>query len=64
MLNPEIMNDLEIIGEQEHKINRTKMLYKGCIAAYDFAKFESMRSFGDAIRNGIITIYIANDEQE
>ena len=53
MLNPEIMNDLENIREQEQQIDRTKMLYKGYKTTNDFAKFKYKQSFGDTIRNGI-----------
>ena len=64
MLNPEIMNDLENIREQEQQIDRTKMLYKGYKSTNDFAKFKYIQSFGDTIRNGIITMDMANDEEE
>ena len=30
---------------------------------YDFTKFKTIQSFGDAIKNGIITMHMTNDEQ-
>ena len=63
-LNHEIMNGSENFREQEQQIDRIKMLYKGCKITNDFAKFRTVQSFGDAIRNGIITMDMANDEQK
>ena len=64
MLNPEIMNKLETIREHEQKINRKKKkLYKGCKTKYDFIKFKTIQSFEDAIRNGKLTMDLANEEQ-
>ena len=40
------------------------MLFKGYKTKYDFAKFNIIRSFGDAIRNDIITIDITNGKQK
>ena len=40
------------------------MLYKGYRNTYDFKKFETMCGFWDVIRNGIITMNIANEEQK
>ena len=50
--------------EQEKKINRTKMLYKEYQTAYEFGKYKTVRSFENAIRNGIIAMDMANDKQE
>ena len=61
MLNPEILNELEN-REKELNIDKTKMLFKGYKAIYDFAKFEIVQIFGDAIKNGVITTDIANDK--
>ena len=30
---------------------------------YDFTKFKTIQSFGDVIKNGIITMHMTNDEQ-
>ena len=40
------------------------MLYKGCKTTYDFARFTTVMNFGDAIMNSIITMDMANDEQQ
>ena len=48
------MNEVENIREQEQKIDRTKILYMGYKTTFDF---------GDAIRNGIITMYVPNNKQ-
>ena len=55
------MNELEN-REKELNIDKTKMLFKGYKAIYDFAKFEIVQIFGDAIKNGVITTDIANDK--
>lgn len=64
MLSPEIMNELEKEKRKGKKINRTKMFYKEYQTMYEFSKFKTIRSFEDAIRNGIITVNMANNEQE
>ena len=40
------------------------MLYKRYKTTYDFKTFKPLQSFGDAIRNGIIMIDIANSKQQ
>ena len=64
MLSPEIMNELEKEKRKGKKINRTKMFYKEYQTTYEFSKFKTIRSFEDAIRNGIITVNMANNEEE
>ena len=39
------------------------MVYKGSNETYDFRKFKTIRLFGNEIRNNIINISMANDEQ-
>ena len=39
------------------------MVYKGCNKTYDFRKFKTICVFGNEIRNNIINMYMANDEQ-
>ena len=39
-----------------------KKKYKGYNKKYELTTFKTIRSFGDAADNGIITIYIANDK--
>ena len=40
------------------------MVYEGSSKTYDFRKFKTMRVFGNEIRNNIIDMSMANDEQE
>lgn len=54
MSSPEIMNELKKVRERGQKIDRIKIIYKGCKTTYDFSKFKVIRSFGDVIRKGII----------
>ena len=63
-LNPEIVDEIERIEEEERKADRSKMVYKGSNKAYDFRKFEALRVFGNEIRNNIINMSMANDEQD
>ena len=39
------------------------MVYKGYNKTYDFRKFKTIRVFGNEIRNNIINMSMANDEQ-
>ena len=39
------------------------MVYKGYNKVYDFRKFKTIRFSGNGIRNNIINMYMANDEQ-
>ena len=39
------------------------MVYKPSNATYDFRKFKTIRVFGNEIRNNIIDMSMANDEQ-
>ena len=59
------MNEIqdENIEEQEQTIDRRKMVYKRCKNTYDFTKFKTIGTFAEAIRNGIIMVDMANDEQ-
>ena len=63
MIYPETMNELENIRKQKQKIDKKK-LYRGFKTIFDFGKFKTMPSSRDAIRNNIITMYMANDEQD
>ena len=40
------------------------MVYKTSNESYDFRKFETIRLFGNEIRNNIINMSVANDEQD
>ena len=62
-LNPEIIDEIEEIEEQEKKVDGSKMVYKGYNKTYDFRRFKTIRVFGNEIRNNIINMYRVNDEK-
>ena len=62
-LNPEIVDEIEEIEEEERKVDGVKMVYEGSNKTYDFKKFKTIRVFGNGIRNNIINMSMANDEQ-
>ena len=62
-LNPEIIDEIKRIGEEERKVDRSKMVYKGHSKTYDFRKFKAIRVFENKIRKNILDISMANDEQ-
>lgn len=45
------------------KLMKKKMVYKGYKNTYDVTKFETIQSFGEAIKTGIITMDISNHER-
>ena len=63
MLHPEIIDEIEKIEEEERKADRSKMVNQGSNETYDFRKLKSMRVFGKEIRNNVINMSMANDEQ-
>ena len=63
-LNSEIFNEIERIEEEERKVERSKMVYKASNETYDFRKFKTIHVFGNEIRNNIIDMSMANDEQD
>ena len=63
-LNSEIVNEIERIEEEERKADRSKMVYKGSNETYDFRKFKTILVFGNEIRNNIINLSTASDEQD
>ena len=62
-LNPEIINEIKRIEEEEKKVNRNKMVYKATNKTYDFRKFKTIRAFGSEIKNNVINENMANVEQ-
>ena len=62
-LNPEIINEIKRIEQIEKKVDRNKMFYKGTNKTYDFRNFKTIHTFGNEIRNNVITLDIANIEQ-
>ena len=47
----------------EKKVDRNKMVYKGTNKTYDFRNFKTIRTFGNEIRNNVISLDTANIEQ-
>ena len=62
-LNPETIDEIEIIEEEEKKGDTSKMVYKEYNKTYGFRKSKTMHVFGNEIINNIINIYMATDEQ-
>ena len=62
-LNPEIINEIKKIEEIEKKVDRNKVVYKGTNKAYDFRNFKTIHTFGNEIRNNVISLDTANIEQ-
>ena len=62
-LNPEIINEIKRIEEIEKNVDRDKMVYKSTNKTYDFRNFKTIRTFGNEIRNNIISLDTANIEQ-
>ena len=64
MLNSEIVNETERIEEEERNVGRSKLVYKASNETYDFRKFKIIHVFGNEIRDNIIDMNMANDEQD
>ena len=62
-LNPEIINEIKKIEEIEKKVDRNKMVSEGTNKTYDFRKYKTIRAFGNDIRNNVINMNTANEEQ-
>ena len=62
-LNPEIIDEIKRIEEIEKNVNRNKMVYKGTNKTYDFRNFKTILTFGNEIRNNVISLDTANIEQ-
>ena len=56
------MNQKEL--KKENNVDKEKMLCKEHNKTYDFKKIKVIRTFGDAIKNGTITMYMAKDKQK
>ena len=62
-LNPEVINEIKRIEEIEKHVDRDKMVYKSANKTYDFRNFKTIRTFGNKIRNNVISMTTANNEQ-
>ena len=59
----EIKNKVDKIKECERKVNRNNMIYYSSKEPFDFNAFKTIRSFGENIYSGKITINQADQEQ-
>ena len=55
-INPEIIAEIKIIEEIEKNVDRDKMFYEGTSRNYDFRGFETIRSYGNDIRNNVTSL--------
>ena len=61
--NPEIIAEIKRIEEIEKKVDRDKMVYKSTGRTFDFRGFKTIRTYGNDIRNNVISLDAANLEQ-
>ena len=61
--NPEIIAEIKRIEEIEKNVDRDKMVYEGTSRNYDFRAFKTIRTYGNDIRNNVISLKAANIEQ-
>ena len=56
------MNQKEL--KKKNNVDKEKMLCKGHNKTYHLKKIKMIRTFGDVIKNGTITMYMAKDKQK
>ena len=61
--NDEAKKELDKIKEIEDTIDREKLVYKASGNTYDFRKFQTIRTFGEDIYDGKITLEEADKDQ-
>ena len=61
--NLEIINEIKRIEEIEKNLDRDKMVNKSTNRNYDFRGFKTIRTYGNDIRNNVISFKAANIEQ-
>ena len=61
--NPEIIAEIKRIQEIEKNVDRDKMVYKSTSRNYDFRGFKTIRTYGNDIRNNVISLNVVNLEQ-
>ena len=59
----EINNEVDKIKEYEKKVNKNNIIYYSSKESFNFKAFKTVRSFGESIYSGKITINEANREQ-
>ena len=62
MRNTEINNDIDNIWKWEEKITWKDLIYRANKYRYDFQQYETIRSFGENIYIGKITIDEAEED--
>ena len=62
-LNPVTLIEQERIEEEGKKVVRNKMVYKQYNRTYEFRTFETIHTFGNEIRNNVINMRMANNEE-
>ena len=50
--------------KKKERLIEVKMVYKASDETSDFRKFKTIHVFGNEIRNNIINVSMANDEQD
>ena len=61
--NPEIIAEIKRIEEIEKNVDRDKMVYKSTSRNDDFRGFKTIRTYGNDIRNNVISLKVTNLEQ-
>ena len=61
--NLEIIDEIKRIEEIEKNVDRDKMIYESTGRTYDFRGFKTIRTYGNDIRNNVISLKAANLEQ-
>ena len=61
--NDEAKKELDKIKEIEKTIDREKLVYRASEYTYDFRNFNTIRTFGEDIYNGKITLEEADEDQ-
>ena len=62
--NNEAIKELDKMEEIEKTIDRERLVYKANEDTYSFKNFETIKTFGEDIYDGTITLNKANDYQD
>ena len=60
----EAKEKIDKIKELESSIDREKLIYQSKKYAYDFRKFQKIRTFGEDMYVGVITFKEADEDQQ
>ena len=61
--NDEAKKELDKIKEIEKTVDREKLIYRGSKYTYNFENFQTIKTFGENIYDGTITLKEAKDYQ-